>query len=261
MDWWKDYFDEIYLKLYSFLDNPEAVKKQCDFIEKALELKKDMRILDLACGQGRHAIELAKRGYNVVGLDYSDYLLNVAKEKAKKEEVNVEFIKGDMRNLPFENEFDAIYNIFTSFGYFSDEDNFKVLKEVHKALKKGGKFLIDLSNPIAVIKNFQYKSWILTKEGLISLEQNEFDPVTMRIKTTRLIFKEGKEIDRKEHIVRLYMPAELSFLMELAGLKAIKFYGDWRDFSEYNENLRRLIIIAEKNKYKPEVIWRKRKSK
>jgi len=211
-----------------------------------MELKKDMRILDLACGHGRHAIELAKRGYNITGLDYSDYLLSVARERAEKEKVKINFIKGDMRELPFEDEFDAIYMFYTSFGYFSDEDNFKVLKEVNKALKKGGKFLIDLSNPIKVIKNFQHESWILTKEGLISLEQNEFNPVTMRIKTTRLIFKEGKEIDRREHIVRLYMPAELSFLMELAGLKAIKFYGDWRDFSKYNENSRRLVIIAEK---------------
>ena len=151
-----------------------------------------------------------------------------------------------MRNLPFENEFDAIYNMFTSFGYFSDEDNFKVLKEVNKVLKKEGKFLIDLSNPIAVIKNFQYKSWILTKEGLICLEQNEFNPVTMQIKTTRAIFKEGKEINRREHIIRLYMPAELSFLMKIAGLKTIKFYGDWRNFSKYDENSKRFIIIAEK---------------
>ncbi len=246
MDWWKDYFDEIYLKLYSFLENPEAVKKQCDFIEKAMELKKDMRILDLACGQGRHAIELAKRGYDITGLDYSEYLLSVASERARKEGVEVNFIKGDMRELPFENEFDAIYMFFTSFGYFSDEENFRVLKEVSKSLKKGGKFLIDLSNPIMVIKNFQYESWILTKDGLICLEQNEFDPVKMRTRTLRLVFKEGKEINRKEHIVRLYTPAELSYLMELAGLKTIKFYGDWRDFSEYNENSRRLIIVAEK---------------
>jgi len=244
MDWWRDYFDEIYLKIYSFLDNPEANEKQADFIEKSLELMKKHKILDLACGQGRHAIELAKRGYNVVGLDYSGYLLKVAKERAEKEKVNVKFIRGDMRNLPFENEFDAIYMFFTSFGYFSDEDNFCVLKEVSKSLKKSGKFLIDLSNPFTVIKNFQYESWILTKEDFLCLEQNEFDAKAMRTRTKRIVFRGGKKIDEKEHIVRLYMPSELSFLMELAGLKAIRFYGDWRDFSEFNENSRRLIIVA-----------------
>lgn len=246
MNWWKNYFDEIYLKIYSFIDTPESNQKQVEFIEKTLELKKEYKILDLACGQGRHAILLAKRGYNITGLDYSEYLLSVARERAEKEKVKINFIKGDMRELPFKNEFDAIYMFFTSFGYFSDEDNFKVLKEVSKALKKGGKCLIDLSNPLMVIRNFQYESWILTKDGLICLEQNEFNPVTMRTKTLRIVLKGGKEVDRKEHIVRLYMPSELSFLMRLAGLKTIKFYGDWRDFSEYNENSRRLIIITEK---------------
>jgi ubiquinone/menaquinone biosynthesis C-methylase UbiE len=231
MKWWENYFDETYLKIYSFIDTPEANRKQVEFIEKVLELNKEHKILDLACGQGRHAIELAKRGYNITGLDYSDYLLRVAKEKALKEKVNIKFIKGDMRNLPFANEFNAIYMFFSSFGYFSDEDNFKVLKEVSNALKNGGKFLIDLSNPIRVIKNFQYESWILTKEGIICLEQNEFDPIKMRTRTLRTVFsKGGKEIEKKEHIVRLYTPSELSFLMELAGLKVIKFYGNWRNF-------------------------------
>jgi ubiquinone/menaquinone biosynthesis C-methylase UbiE len=246
MYWWENYFDEIYLKIYSFIDTPEANQKQVEFIEKALGLEKGHKILDLACGQGRHAILLAKRGYNITGLDYSEYLLSVARKRAENEKVKINFMKGDMRELPFENEFDAIYMFFTSFGYFSDKDNFKVLKEVSRSLKKGGKFLIDLSNPIMVVKNFQYESWILTKEGIICLEQNEFDPIKMRTRTLRIVFKGGKEIDRKEHIVRLYTPSELSFLMELVGLKAIKFYGDWRDFSEYNENSRRLIIIAEK---------------
>lgn len=94
--WWENYFDEIYLILYKFLDEPERVKREVDFIEKALELKKGMKILDLACGQGRHAIELARRGYDVKGFDYSDYLIKVAKERAGKENLKIEFIKGDM---------------------------------------------------------------------------------------------------------------------------------------------------------------------
>ena len=246
MNWWKDYFDEIYLKIYSFLDNLEAIKKQADFIEKVLELKKDMKILDLACGQGRHAIELVKRGYNVTGLDYSDYLLEVARERAEKENVKIEFIKGDMREIPFENEFDAVYNFFTSFGYFSDEDNLKVLKEISKSLKKGGKFLIDLSNPLRVIKELIRESWFKTEEGIYCLEKNELDPLKMVIKNERIILKDGKKIGEKTHYVRIYTPAELCFLMKISGLEPIKFYGDWRDFSEYNENSRRLIIVAEK---------------
>jgi len=246
MEWWKNYFDEIYLEIYSFLDNPELNQKQADFIEKALELEKGMKILDLACGQGRHAIELAKKGYNITGLDYSDYLLKVARERAGKENVRINFVKGDMRNIPFENEFDAVYNFFTSFGYFSDEENFKVLKEINKCLKKGGKFLIDSSNPIRVIKELMPQTWFEVENRIYCLEKSEIDYINMRIKLERVILRNGKEIDRKVHYVRVYTPAELSYLMKLAGLKPIEFYGDWRDFSEYDENSRRLIIIAEK---------------
>lgn len=244
MEWWEDYFDEIYLRLYKFLDNPERVKREANFIEKALELKRDMKILDLACGQGRHVIELAKRGYKITGFDYSDYLLKVAKERAEKENVEVEFIKGDMRNLPFENEFDAIYNMFTSFGYFSDSDNFKVIEGVSNSLKPGGRFLLDVFNLFYLIKNFQQEFWMLT-ENFICLEQNEFDPVRMRSRNLRILFEKGKEIDRREHEVRMYTPAELSFLFELAEMKTEKFYGGY-DLSEYSENSRRLIVVGRK---------------
>jgi ubiquinone/menaquinone biosynthesis C-methylase UbiE len=245
MNWWENYFDEIYLKIYfPFVDKPERIKKEVDFIEKALELKKDMKILDLACGQGRHAIEFAKRGYKITGLDYSDYLLKVAEEKAKKENLEINFLKGDMRELPFNEEFDAIYNFFTSFGYFSDEDNLRVLKSVSKSIKKGGKFLIDTINIFWILKNFQYEMWKLI-EDLLVLEKNEFNPLTGRMKNKRIIFKNGKEIDRREFELRLYTPSELSYLLSINSLEAEKFYGDY-DGNEYTIDKRRLIILARK---------------
>lgn len=245
MNWWENYFDEIYYKIYSPFDTkPERLKKEVLFIEKVLELKKDMKILDLACGYGRHAIELAKRGYNITGFDYSEYLLKIAREKAEKENLKINFLKGDMRELPFNEEFDAIYNFFTSFGYFSDEENFNVLKGVSKALKKGGKFLIDTMNIFWILNNFQYQMWDLI-EDLLVLEENEFNLLTGQVKTKRIIFKKGKEIDRREHEVRLYTPSELSYLLSLNSLKVEKFYGDY-DMNEYGVDKRRLIVVARK---------------
>ncbi len=139
-----------------------------------------------------------------------------------------------------------IYNFFTSFGYFSDEENLKVLKGISRSLKKGGKFLIDLSNPLRVIKNFIRESWFKIEEGFYSLEKYELDPLKMLIKNERILLKDGKKVAEKTHYVRIYTPAELCFFMRVSGLEPIKFYGDWRDFSEYNENSRRLIIVAEK---------------
>lgn len=120
-----------------------------------------------------------------------------------------------------------------------------VLKEVSKSLKVGGRFLIDIMNIFWLFKNFQHEMWTVI-DDLICLEQNEFNPITMRTRHKRIIFQKGKGIDRREHEVRHYTPGEISFLMKLAGLKPIKFYGDWRNFSEYSENSGRLIVVAEK---------------
>lgn len=93
--------------------------------------------MDLGCGYGRHSLELAKRGYKVVGLDYSGYMINLARKKAKKENLNIKFIKGDMRKINFENHFDYVLSFFTSFGYFTKEsERLRVIKEVYRALKK-----------------------------------------------------------------------------------------------------------------------------
>jgi len=245
MDWWKEYFDEVYLKIYSQVDQDERIKREVDFIERVLELKKGMKVLDVGCGQGRHVIEFATRGHDVTGFDYSEYLLSVARKRAEHIGIPVKFVQGDMREIPFINEFDAAYLFFTTFGYFSDEDNFKTLKKISDVLKKGGKILIDQFNPFRALKEFQKKSWILTEEGIMCLDQNELDLLKMQIKTLRIIFKDGKEIQRKEHFVRLYTPAEISYLLNLVGIHTRQYYGDY-NFSQFNENSSRLIIIGEK---------------
>ncbi|MEO0266975.1 MAG: class I SAM-dependent methyltransferase [candidate division WOR-3 bacterium] len=242
-NWWKNYFDEIYIKIYSKYDlEPERIKREVDFIEKSLELKKEYKILDLCCGYGRHAIELAKRDYNVTGLDYSKYFLKIARERARKERLKIKFIKGDMRKLNFYNEFDIIYNFFTSFGYFEDKDNFNVLKRISKALKKNGKILIDTINPFIIIKSPIPKDFYF-EEDLLVLEERKFDPVNMRVENLRIIYKDGKKIDERSFSVRVYTPAEISFLLEFVGIKAEKFYGSL-NFEPFKEESRRLIVIG-----------------
>jgi 2-polyprenyl-3-methyl-5-hydroxy-6-metoxy-1,4-benzoquinol methylase len=146
MEWWKEYFDEPYAKaiLESF---EERASGEVDFIEDVLSLPGNAKILDLCCGLGRHSIELAKRGYKVTGVDVTGDYLETARNKTKKREVKIDFIESDMRDISFNKKFDAVINMFTSFGFFEEEnDNFKVLKNVSNALKPGGKFLIDVIN-------------------------------------------------------------------------------------------------------------------
>lgn len=104
---------------------------------RELELDKPMKILDLACGHGRHANRLAELGHSVTGVDITSGFLEIAKKDAQERGVSVEYVQGDMREISFKEEFDRVLLLFTAFGYFEDEENFKVLENVAQALKPG----------------------------------------------------------------------------------------------------------------------------
>ncbi len=244
-EWWKDYFDELYLEIYKKLDTPEKNQKEAEFIRKALDLPPGSHLLDLACGQGRHAVELADMGFRVTGLDFSPVMLQMAVKRANERNVDVSFVNGDMRDLPFpENHFDGVYSFYTSFGYFDDDDNFKVLKEVARVLKPGGRFLIEYANPLLFIGKLPEKHWF-SIDNYFVLESHHFDPVTMRIYNDRKILVGANIVDERQHFVRFYNAAELTFLMKLVGLRRIKLWGD-HNFSDYDVDSPRLIMVAEK---------------
>lgn len=245
-DWWKNFFDEIYFEIYrEFVEQPERIRKETEAIKSALNLPQGSKILDLACGQGRHAVELAKLGFEVVGLDYSSYLLNIARERAEQNGVDVKFVEGDMRNLPFDDhEFDGVYSFFTSFGYFDDEDNMKVLAEIARVTRPGGMILIEMSNPLKVIKSLYPFSWFEVGRYIV-LEESWFDALKMRAYTKRKIFLDGNLIDERTNFVRFYTSAELSFLLKGLGFDVIKVFGD-HDLSDYDVESRRIIWVARK---------------
>ena len=149
--WYSIWFNEDYLKLYSYRDVQEA-EQQVNFLVKALELKGKETILDLGCGIGRHAIALAKKGYHVLGVDISPFLINEAKKAALQDpSLSVAFQTGDMLQLEGISLFDVVINMFTSFGYFeNDEENAKVLESVRDHLRSGGKFFLDYLHPAQV---------------------------------------------------------------------------------------------------------------
>jgi 2-polyprenyl-3-methyl-5-hydroxy-6-metoxy-1,4-benzoquinol methylase len=136
-----------------------GTEQEINFITKVLKLPDQASILDLYCGYGRHAIELAKLGFQVTGIDATADFLNIARQKAKEAKINLSFVQLDMRELDYHEKFDAVINMFAAFGYFSDEENTQVLERVAKALHPGGLFLIDLLNREWMIRNNLNRYW------------------------------------------------------------------------------------------------------
>lgn len=214
-------------------------------IVRMMDLKPKAKILDLCCGYGRHSIELVQRGFQVIGYDLSDFFIEKAKKDSVDLGVEIEFVKGDMRKLPFDKEFDAVVNIFTSFGFFDKEsDDFKVTKGVSRALKKGGLFLLDLKNREYLIRNFQRRRW-RQQEDFIMLEDNFFDLFTSRWELTRtLLFQNGRKKENSFSL-RMYSFTEILNLLKKSGFILESVYGDF-DFREYSLDSPRMILISRK---------------
>ncbi len=206
MSWYEEWFNEDYLALYPHRSQEEAEVQVAALVDK---LEPGPEILDLCCGAGRHSLALYRRGYQVTGLDLSPTLLAHARERIPQ----VPFIEQDMRSLSNLDPFDLVANFFTSFGYFSDADNQKVLQEVHSILKPGGQFLLDTLHPA----------------GLSPIPFEQKGDVTIeRIKTSTHAIKRISYPDRDyEERVRLYARDELEAMLKDAGFTIESVYNDF----------------------------------
>ena len=242
--WYREFFDDLYLRVYQPLEAPEQVRREVDFIVKALDLPAGAKVLDLCCGQGRHSLELARRGFQVVGVDLSEALLYAARKRAESEDLSVTFLHCDMREIDFADEFDAVINMFTSFGYLESEaEDEKVLGKVAQALKSGGKFLLDVVNRDRLVRDFQAREWHAADEGWLVLEERTFDHLSGRMETLWVcVARDGVRYERLSS-VRLYTTSELRTMLERAGLKVTNLFGDY-DGSPYSWDSQRLIVVA-----------------
>ncbi len=249
MAWYEEFFGEDYVRFHlrggEWLE--ERTAPQCDFVVSALELKSGARVLDLCCGQGRHAVELARRGFQVAGLDLSEYLLGLARERAEQAGAEVEFVGCDMREIPWENEFDAVVNLFTSFGYLeSDEEDEQVLHAVRTALRPGGRLLIDHHNREQTTSWFgQGRQLWDEHEGHILLENHDWDVAHSRVTMTRTIVASDGARRETGFVLRIYSHSEMLAMFKRAGLEWVRTYGGY-DGSQYAWDSRRMIIIARK---------------
>jgi len=207
----------------------QSTIQDVDFVCDILNLSKGERILDLACGIGRHSIELAKRGFQVVGVDISDELVNYARAQVKKPGINADFICSDIRNLSFKNEFDVILNLYDgAIGYLeTDQDNLKIFKVISHSLKRGGKHIMHLPNTNFARKYFPYRTW-RKGDQLIELLELQWDETThLMVETTYTIrcSEFCKEIIPSYERRRIYELEELQSILASLNMKINHIYG------------------------------------
>ena len=256
-EWWISIFNSLYLRTDADVVNDQNITSQeVDFFSKILRLSPEDKVLDLCCGQGRHSLELARKGLKYVeGLDRSRYLIQKAKLSAKEEGLNVRFREGEARKLLYlPDTFDVVMILGNSFGYFETiQDDLRVLKEVLRVLKPGGRLIVDVADGKYLREHFQPRSWEWTdKKHFVCRERS------LSLDGQRLISREVVSHVHKGVIVdqfyaeRLYTKEGLTKLMKEAGFSDITFQGEFTPNSRRNQDLgmmeRRIILTTRARK-------------
>jgi len=246
-NWWQTYFDDGYVREYEPLFDLVEDRRQVGRLIELLELPAGSRILDLACGQGRHAHLLAEAGYDVDGLDYSADLLAIAKKRGVAK--TLRYTKGDMRALParWAGRFDAVVNLFTSFGFFADRrDDARVLAECARVLKPGGVMIWQGGSRDGVMAKFLASDWWTTADGTIIAQDRAFDPLTGFL-TVRSTWQGKRRTEHREHRIRLYTASRLAELMLDAGLVVEQAWDSFNDRALTRRSSEMLLIARKES--------------
>ena len=211
-----------------------------------LKINPGASVLDLCCGPGRHSLEFARRGFLVAGVDRTRTYLDKARRQAEAEGLNLEFIEEDMRSFCRPEAFDAAINLFTSFGFFEDEkEDELVMKNVHRSLREGGAFVVDLMGKEILARIFRERDWQET-DGAITLVERKVSKDWTWMENRWILLKDGK-IHESRFSHRPYSAAELTALLSDCGFNSIRAYGDLAG-APYDHQAKRLVVTAQKRK-------------
>jgi SAM-dependent methyltransferase len=232
-------FDEDYLDLFAGTLEAHS-DAEADLIWRLLDLQPGLEVLDLACGHGRIANRLAARGCIVTGLDSSEVFLHRARADAQARGVSVNYVHGDMRELPWPGRFDRVVNWFTAFGYFSDAQNHQVLAQIAGVLKPGGRLGIELSNYPSLMRRY-LPSVVTSYEAGLVIDEHKLDPVAGHSVVTRRIVRNGT-VRKFQFFVRLFTFPELRDWLLAAGFSRAEAVGE--DGEPLTAEHRRMITLA-----------------
>jgi SAM-dependent methyltransferase len=229
LEWWATFFDSQYLKEYEPIFSLERDRRDVARVIELLGLPSGVRLLDVPCGQGRHAHLLAEAGYDVDALDYSTHLL--ARARRRGTGPRLRYTRGDMRQLParWTERFDAVLNLFTSFGFFADPaDDQRVIEEFARVLAPGGTLVWHGGSRDGVMARFLPSDWWQTSDGTMIGQRRSFDPLS-GVLTVESTWEGKRGRGHREHRIRLYTATRLAELCAAEGLIVEEAYDGWRD--------------------------------
>ncbi len=220
----------------------ENAPVEVGLIEARLDIEPPAQVLDLCCGVGRHALEFARRGYKVTGVDRTAFYIDQAAEIAKKEILDAEFVHDDMLTFRRPDAFDVAINLFTSFGYYEDPtDDVRVAGNVFHSLKSGGMLIMDLMSKEVLASKFVARDW-REVDDMIIMEERKITGNWSAVENRWIVLK-GNERKELCLTLRLYSAVELSLLLTGCGFQDVGVYGDLEG-NPYDDKAKRLVVVA-----------------
>lgn len=242
-EWWQTFFQGLWQEVQPRFHTPEQTEKQADFIGDVLGIEPPAEVLDVPCGEGRIALELASRGYRMSGIDMTETFLSEAMDKARKRGLDITWHRGDMRKIPWEKRFDAAICMWGSFGYFDEEGNSEFIKAVSSSLKAGGTFLLDVHVAESLFPKYRPRGW--TEVGdVIILEDRSFDHTTGRIEVDWTFVRQGEQ-STNHCSIRIYTYKEIVDLLTQHGFRQFEAFGSLSK-DPFKIGGTRLLMVARK---------------
>jgi cyclopropane fatty-acyl-phospholipid synthase-like methyltransferase len=240
-DWWKGFFSGLAVELWRSVMTEEQTRREADFLEKQLRVRPGASLLDVPCGGGRLALELAARGYTMTGVEFADAFVEEARAKSAQRLLKIAWHQRDMRGLDWHGAFDGVFCFGNSFGYLEDTQNLDFLRAVGQTLKPGARFALETWCTELAVRTFQERSWYKADE-ILMLEENEYDFQRGRL-NTEYTFISGASQERKRGTQRIYSLSELCGLLDEAGFTEVKGFGSL-DLEPVHLGSQRLLLTA-----------------
>ena len=244
--WFED--DTLWERLEGFLFSQfrthEITVREAEQILERVELPSGAAVLDLCCGPGRHALEFARRGFRVTGVDRTARYLEAARAAASGEGLRVEFVQEDMRRFRRPSAFALALNLFSSFGYFAERgEDLQVLRNLHDSLQPGGVALLEMAGKETVVRDFRPRTWHRHAERDEYLLEERMVQDDWSVIENQWIWMRGSEQKTFTWHIRLYSGVELRHLLYEAGFSDVQLYGSLAG-SPYDHRAQRLVAVA-----------------